>query len=148
MQKFIKYNLGFTLIELLIVIAIIGFLAAIAIPYYQGYIIRARLVEVENAMATVKSAVTTYYQDTEGLWPNCPTINEIKNSLGVGLGSISRISEMSIMNGIITANIQNIDPLVNGKYLRLTPIERGDGSLNWIWEWSNDFPVHLRPKMQ
>jgi len=137
---------GFTLIELLIVIAIIGILAAVAIPFYQGHVIRARLTEVENAMATVKSAVTGYHHDSEGLWPNCATVADIQNSLGVGLGSISRISGMTIVDGVITVTIQNIDPLVNGKTLILAPTGNGDGSVSWAWGWSVDFPVHLRPR--
>jgi type IV pilus assembly protein PilA len=144
-----KYNnnkSGFTLIELLIVIAIIGILAAVAIPFMHGHIIHARLTEVENAMATVKSSVTAYYQDSEGFWPNCATINEIRNSLGVGLGSITRISQMTIVNGVITATVQNIDPIVDGEALMLTPVVPGDGSVRWTWGASLNFPVHLRPK--
>jgi len=138
---------GFTLIELLIVIAIIGILAAVAIPYYKGYIIKARLGEVQNAMATVSSGVSSYHQDSEGAWPDCPTTNEILNSLGIGLGSITRISGMSVLNnGVITATIQNIDPIVDGESLTLTPSSPGDGSIRWIWGYSIGFPVHLRPK--
>ena len=137
---------GFTLIELLIVIAIIGILAAVAIPYYQLHIIKARLTEVGNAMAVVQSAVSSYHQDSEGSWPNCPTIYEIRTSLGIGLGSIARISGMTIVNGVIIATIQGVDPLVDNKILTLTPNANGDGSIGWAWGWSPDFPVYLRPK--
>ena len=136
---------GFTLIELLIVIAIIGILAAVAIPFYQGHVVRARLTEVENSMATLKSAVTSYYQDTEGLWPDCTTLDEIRNSLGVGLGAVTRISGVTIQSGVITATIQSIDPLVDGEFLTLTPFTN-NGSVRWTWGWSPAFPPHLRPK--
>ena len=141
-----KPNSGFTLIEMLVVIAIIGILAAIALPTYQGYMVQSRLNEVTSAMATVKSAVSAYRQEREDTWPNCPTIVEVNTSLGIGLGAVSRISELSIVDGKITATIQNIHPLVDGKTMSLTPTLALDGSFRWTWEWSPDFPINLRQR--
>jgi prepilin-type N-terminal cleavage/methylation domain-containing protein len=122
-----KNKSGFTLIELLVVVAIIGILAAVALPLYRGHTIMAKLAEVENAMAVVASGATAYYRD-ENSWPDCPTITDVTNSLGVGLGSISRISAMSISNanGMITATIQNINFMVDNKTLTLTPSTNSD----------------------
>jgi type IV pilus assembly protein PilA len=141
-----KFDSGFTLIELLVVIAIIGILAAVAIPYYQGYMIRARLLEVEHAMSIVESAVTAYHQEKEDSWPNCATIDEVRNSLGVSLGALNRIGDISIINGEITVTVANIHPMVDGKWIRLTPAPNVDGSVGWNWGWSPDFPPHLRQR--
>jgi prepilin-type N-terminal cleavage/methylation domain-containing protein len=142
-----KNKSGFTLIELLVVIAIIGILAAVALPLYRGHTIMAKLAEVENAMAVVASGAAAYYRD-ENTWPNCPSVTDVTNSLGVGLGSISRISALSISNanGTITATIQNINFMVDNKTLTLTPTTSSDSSIRWTWGWSIDFPPQFRPK--
>lgn len=141
-----KSEWGFTLIELLIVIAIIGILAAIAIAfYYHINITKGKLFEVENAMATVKGAVSAFRNENE-YWPNCPTVVAIQTSLGVGVASISRISALSAVNGIITATIQNVHSSVNGETLTLTPTLNADGSFSWAWSWSAGFPEFLKPK--
>jgi len=143
----IEKKSGFTLIELLMVIAIIGILAAVALPLYKGHIIMAKLAEVENAISNVASGVMGYYYD-QNSWPNCPTINEIGNSLGVSLGAITRVSSIPIAgaNGTITATVQNVNPMVDNKTMTLTPSTSSDGSISWNWGWSADFPPQFRPK--
>jgi prepilin-type N-terminal cleavage/methylation domain-containing protein len=74
---------GFTLIELMIVVAIIGILAAIAIPKFADLVTKSKESAVKGSLGSVRSAVSIYYSDTEGIFP-------IANNLGTALTTASK----------------------------------------------------------
>ena len=79
---------GFTLIELMIVIAIIGILAAIAIPAYQNYTIRAQVTEGLSLADSYKTAVAEYFQNN-GTWPIGVTIAAVPAAGTIGMAGAS-----------------------------------------------------------
>ena len=83
---------GFTLIELMIVIAIIGILAAIAIPAYQDYSVRAKISEAINSAAPAKLAIAEYRQSENG-YPNN------RSEAGVSNVQTTYVSALTIANG-------------------------------------------------
>jgi len=126
-----KVQQGFTLIELMIVVAIIGILAAIAIPAYSDYTIRAQVSEGMNLSAAAKAASTEYYQD-QGVFP--------ANNLQAGIAANTEIngnyvSQVTVTNGVLTVQYSNTAPQsanasINGAQLVLSPTTSA-GSVAW-----------------
>jgi len=120
---------GFTLIELMIVVAIIAILAAIAIPAYQDYLIRAQVSEGAVLSDGAKTAVAEFYSN-HGHYPK----NNESAGLPVNAASINGkyVSQVAVADGVITATFSG--PEVNSKIKTntfiLSPTDNG-GSMDW-----------------
>lgn len=121
---------GFTLIELMIVVAIIGILAAVAIPAYQDYTARAQVSEALNLMGGLKTTVTEIYT-TEGSFADADS-----GSSGIPAAadvSGDNVDNVSVTNGLITATMASsgVAAEIQGATLDLSPVTNG-GSIDWV----------------
>lgn len=141
---------GFTLIELMIVVAIIGILAAIAIPAYQDYTVRAKVSEGLNVAAAAKLGVSEYY-DSKGTLPDSnseagvPTGTSIVGNYvkGVFIGNDTIFGHSS--PGIIEIVYTN-DPNILNRDIFLEPTVEA-GSITWSCAFIDPVavPAKFRP---
>jgi type IV pilus assembly protein PilA len=118
---------GFTLIELMIVVAIIGILAAIAIPAYQDYTIRAQVTEGLNLAADLKAAVAESFAQN-GTWP--------ANDAAIGLTQLKSgkyVQKVNVATGTIsiTYGLQ-ANQSINNDILSLRPLVSANSDVIWV----------------
>lgn len=126
-----KVQQGFTLIELMIVVAIIGILAAIAIPAYQDYTIRAQVSEGLNLGGGAKTAVAEYFQD-RGTWPVNNNVAGLSPAANIQGKYVSLVTVSSTgANGVVTVTYGNAaHTTISTKTLTLTAAD-ATGSITW-----------------
>ena len=121
-----KAQAGFTLIELMIVVAIIGILAAVAIPAYSDYTVKAKVANALSAAGSLKTAVALCAQEA-GAVANCndgtaaiPTFNATKE-----------VASATVTAGVIVLTLTDIGKSTDGKKITMTPT-LGATSMTWL----------------
>jgi type IV pilus assembly protein PilA len=138
---------GFTLIELMIVVAIIGILAAVALPAYQDYTVRAKVSEIMIAASAMKNSVAEFYQ-TRNIMPSNGSIGTVtQNSSYVSTVAYTQGADTN--TGVITALAQSgtnvaLPSTVQGQSIILTGSgDQATGVVSWVCAGS--IPAKYRP---
>src|SRR3569832_1960835 len=118
-----RISSGFTLIELMIVVAIIAILAALALPAYQDYVIRAQVSEGSVLGDGVKTAVWDYISNTGRV----PSTNKSAGLPQPGSITGKFVGTITVLNGVITAKfssfaLQRANSRIDGKTLVFSPV--------------------------
>jgi len=130
-----KIQKGFTLIELMIVVAIIGILAAIAIPAYQDYTIRSQVTEGLTLASDIKASIAETTAQT-GNWP----ANLVAVGLALNTDKEARYVDLvDVANGTITITYgKDANSRITNATLAIQPLVNANGDIVWVCGNAND----------
>ena len=132
---------GFTLIELMIVVAIIGILAAVALPAYRDYSVRAKASELILAASAGKTTVSEYV-NTNGQMPLTASL-VLPNASSKYVTSVLYTSTVG-STGILTVTGSAAETALSGKTLALTGTVNGTGQVDWACGPGATTPIDTR----